>query len=112
MNQNQLTMMRGDSKTYTVTISDSAGDPYDLTGASVWFTVDDLFEKTLADGIAVTAPLTGVAVVTIDPEDTEDARDYRSSYRYDVQVKLADGTVKTPIRGLFVLTPDVTTATS
>lgn len=109
MNQNQIVHVRGDSGTFEVTLTDSAGDPLDLTGASVDFTVGDLIEKSLGDGVAVATPVSGVAVITLDPEDTEDASDYRRAYRYDVQVTLADGTVRTPIRGLFVLVPDVTT---
>ena len=107
MNQYQLTMMRGDSRTFTVTMTDSAGDPYDLTDAVVQFTVDNLFEKTVGAGIVVSDPETGVAVVTVDPDDTEGAG--RRAYRYDVQVTLSDGTVRTPLRGLFVVVPDVTT---
>jgi hypothetical protein len=108
MNQHQLTMTRGDSRTYSVTISDLEGEAYDLTGASVWFTVHDLIEKQVGSGIEIEAPETGVAVVTINPEDTEDVPDRRTVYRYDVQIQLADGDVKTPVRGLFVITPDVT----
>lgn len=107
MNQNQITMTRGDTRTFTVTMSDNAGDPYDLTDAEVAFTVDDLFDKSVGDGIAVADPESGVAVITVTSADTEDASDYRRAYRYDVQVTLSDGSVKTPIRGLFVLTPDV-----
>jgi len=108
MNQNQLTMTRGDTRTFTVTMTDDAGDPYDLTDASVDFTVGDLFDKSVGDGITVADPETGVAVITVDPDDTNGASDYRRAHRYDVQVTLADGTVKTPLRGLFVVTPDVT----
>lgn len=112
MNQYQLTMMRGDSRTFTITLTDSAGDPYDLTGASLWFTVGNLVEKTVGDGITVETPANGVATIDFVPADTESVSDVRRAYRYDVQVKLSDGTVKTPIRGLFVITPDVTTETS
>ena len=108
MNQNQITHIRGDSGSFEVTLTDSAGAPLDLTGASVAFTVKNLIEKTIGDGIEVDTPLTGEAVITLTPEDTEDASDHRRSYPYDVQVTLGDGTVRTPIRGLFVLVPDVT----
>ena len=109
MNQNQLVMTRGDTRTFTVTMTDSAGDPYDLTDADVAFTVGDLFDKSVGDGIAVDDPESGVAVITVGPTDTESASDTRRAYHYDVQVTLSDGSVKTPLRGLFVVTPDVTT---
>lgn len=105
---NKITMTRGDTRTLTLTLTDADADPYDLTGAAVRFTVGDLFDKALGDGIAVAAPATGVAVITIDPDDTETA-DARRSYPYDIEVTFADGTVVTPILGRFVIRPDVTT---
>jgi hypothetical protein len=109
MNQNQITMMRGDTRSLTVTVLDDDGDPYDLTGVGVQFTVDALFDKSVGDGVAVATPASGVAVVTVNPVDTADAPDRRRAYRYDVQLTLADGSVRTPIHGLFVVRPDVAT---
>ena len=100
--------VRGDTQTYTLTFTDSVGAPLDLTGAAVTFSVKDRFAKTVGAGIVVSAPLTGVAVVTVDPEDTENEPDVRVAHRFDAQVVLSDGTVKTPIRGNFVVLPDVT----
>ena len=108
MNQHQITMTRGDTRIFTVTMTDDAGDPYDLTSADVAFTVGGLFEKGVGDGITIADPETGVAVVTVDPADTNGAPDVRRAYRYDVQVTLSSGAVKTPLRGLFVVVPDVT----
>ena len=105
----QLTMTRGDTRTFTVTVTNDAGAPLDLTSASLDFTVCDLFDKSLGDGIAVDTPATGVAVITVDPADTEDSGDRRRSYPYDLQVTLADGSIKTPLSGRFVVIPDVTT---
>jgi len=106
---NQLTMTRGDTRTFTVTMTDAVGAPFDLTDADVAFSVEDLFSKSVGDGIVVADPETGVAVITVNPADTEGVEDRRRSYRYDVQLTLADGSVKTPLRGQFVVTPDVTT---
>ena len=64
--------------------------------------------RTTGDGIVVADPDSGVAVITINPADTEDASDWRRSYPYDIQVTFLDGTVITPILGRFVLRPDVT----
>jgi len=105
---NKITMTRGDTRTLTLTLTDAEGDPYNLTGATLRFTVGDLFEKALGDGIAVASPATGVAVITIDPDDTENANG-RHSYPYDIEVTFVDGTVVTPILGRFVLRPDVST---
>lgn len=104
-----IVVTRGDSREFNVTFTDSAGDPYDLTDAGITFTVGNLITKTLGDGIAVSDPQTGVATITLEPEDTEGASDSRTSYPYDVEIVLADGRVKTPIRGRFIVVPDVTT---
>ena len=108
MSYRQITMIRGDTRVFTVTMTNDAGAPLDLTDAEIAFTVDDLFDKSLGDGIAVADPETGIATITIDPADTSSS-DARRAYSYDVQVTLEDGSVKTPLRGQFVVTPDVTT---
>ena len=108
MSWNDLVMTRGDTRTLTLTLTDSDAVPFDLTGATLRFTVGDLLEKATGDGIVVADPDSGVAVITINPADTEDASDWRRSYPYDIQVTFLDGTVITPILGRFVLRPDVT----
>ena len=105
---NTITMTRGDTRTLTLTLTDAEAAPYDLTGASLRFTVGDLFDKSIGDGIVVADPDSGVAVITINPADTEDTSDRRHSHPYDLQVTFVDGTVITPILGRFVLRPDVT----
>jgi hypothetical protein len=107
-----LTVVRGDTRELTVTVSDAAGLVYDLTGADIWFTAGTLISKRLGDGIVSADPETGVAVITIVPADTSPAPSHRSTYPYDVQIKLVDGTIRTPIRGLFIVLPDVTTGTT
>jgi hypothetical protein len=105
-----ITVIRGDSVTLVVTVTDAAGLAYDLTGAAVAFTVGTIgIEKTVGAGITVSTPATGVASIAVGPTDTEDAPDQRTAYPYDVQITLADGSAKTPIRGLFIVLPDVTT---
>lgn len=107
---NDLTVVRGDTSNFQITITDSNGLAYDLTDASIWFTVDGLLEKTIGDGITVSTPASGVADVEISAGDTDAAPDRRTAYPYDVQVTLADGSVKTPVRGLFIVLPDVAPA--
>lgn len=107
MNQNQIVVTRGDSREFTVTLTDDQGEAFDLTDVEIAFSVCDLIDKTLGDGITVADPTSGTAVVAISPEDTEGSS-WRRSYRYDVQIILSDGKVRTPIRGLFVVIPDVT----
>ena len=99
------TLIRGDTRTLDLDLTDpETGMAYDLSGATVILTVEDLFTKSLADGIDESS---GSVTVTIDPEDTEDAPDYRARYRYDVQVTTAAGAVTTPQRGTILVLPDV-----
>jgi hypothetical protein len=103
-----LVVIRGDSETLILILNDDAGSPLDLTDADVRFTVEGLLTKNLGDGIVVDDPLTGTGTITIEAGDTASAPGRRTAYPYDVQVTLADATVKTPLRGLFVVLPDVT----
>jgi hypothetical protein len=106
---NDLTVMRGDTVTLTATLVDPAGAAYDLTGAELTFSVACHFSKTLDDGITVSDPLSGEAEIELTAADTDGDGDYpRRAFPYDLQVTLADGSVKTPLRGLFIVIGDVT----
>lgn len=105
------TLIRGDSRELDLDLTDPmTGMAYNLAGATVVFTVDDsLFDvKGVGSGITVDES-SGSVTVTLDPEDTEDAPDYRARYRYDVQVTTAGGDVTTPQMGWLTILPDVTT---
>lgn len=107
---------RGDSETYLLTITEDAA-PLDLTSAEIWMTVkkrfgdtDDLavFQKTTADGITITDGVGGLATVQLSPADTAGLPARRVQLLYDVQVKVLDGRVLTPIAGTLTVEPDVT----
>ena len=100
-----ITMTRGDTRTFELPLLDENGTAYDFTGAEIAFKTA-LFTATVGDGIAVDES-SGDVTLTVSPTDTEDAPDVRMAYPYDVQVTLADGTVNTPQRGLFIVLPDV-----
>lgn len=107
MSRRNLTVIRGNDETIAI----------DLTGLpeggiiDVWMTVGNLFAKRLGDGITIDDAEDGTCTVTLTPADTDGAPASRVAYDYDVQVRLADGSVKTPIRGRFIVLPDVTTQT-
>jgi hypothetical protein len=109
-----LSMMRGDDETFAIVLVDANGDPFDLTDCDLSFVVGDLFEKTIGAGIVIDPdgdpspdPTTGLATVTVDAADTVDCPDVRTPYRYDVQVTTATGLIHTPLRGRFIVVPDV-----
>ena len=107
MSWHDLVMTRGDSRTFDFSdVEDVDGMAFNLADATLNFTVGDLFTLTRDNGIVVDES-SGSIEVEIEPENTEDAHDHRHEYRYELEITLADGSVHTPRRGLFILTPDL-----
>lgn len=116
-----LSMIRGDSKTFALSLTDAAGDPLDLTGCTVWITAKEAYTDTDAaatfqhstdDGnITILDEDTGVIAVDIDPADTTDLDGKTTRLVYDIQVEDGVGKVTTPVRGKLVVRPDVTITT-
>lgn len=96
MNQNQITITRGDDRTVAFVIDD------DYEEETATFRVDGLFAKT-AEVSADDGSGYATASFTIDSDDTEGVSDHRRAYRYEVSV--GNLTIR---RGLFVVTPDLT----
>lgn len=109
----RLSMTRGDLASFLVTFTDAEGDPLDLTGLDVAFTVkrstslDDsaVITKTIGEGIELTET-EGQVRVTVQPDDTADLT-WRS-YVWDIQVDDGAGDVRTPLTGDFRIRHDVT----
>lgn len=105
-----IVLYRGDTRVLERTLM-AGGLPINLIGASVTMTVKDLFTKTETDGIEIA--LTGSGgeggeiTITINPEDTAGAPDFRFGYHYDIQVDDA-GEITTPLYGDVIVLPDVT----
>lgn len=104
-----VSMHAGDTMPITITVTDdgtATGTPVDLTGAEVVFAIAHgfggiaLFEKTEIDGIDLDSGDEGVAVVTLEPEDTEDLA---GLYVYWFRATLTDGTVLTALTGRFIV---------
>lgn len=113
---NKLSMVRGDSATVTVDITDEDGYPLDLDSvASVRFTArrayDDgsaVIAKDQDDGVTWDDPSAGVITVALLPEDTSDlARTER--LLWDVQVVGAEDDTRTVARGYLWVHRDATT---
>jgi hypothetical protein len=108
---------RGDTETFTVTLTDGAGDPLDLTGLDVTFTVKRNFgdavpfiQKTFSDGIDMAGASgdSGVLTITIEPEDTADLT-HTERFVWDIEVDNGVD-VRTPLMGRLVVAMDVTHA--
>lgn len=101
--QQCLTVIKGASKTFLLTVRDTKRNPIDLTACSVWFTVKNrlsdagalIAKKNAAAGgvdgqILITVPQLGVTVgqvsIVIDPADTA-GLDPEESYVCDAWVQ-------------------------
>jgi hypothetical protein len=113
-----LSMTRGDTAVFDVALTDGAGDPLDITDATLTFTVKRrlsdpdsaaVVQKTTGNGITHGAdPTDGTATITLDPDDTADLSTIGSSLLWDVQVTGAADDVHTPLSGRLAIAPDVT----
>lgn len=104
MNQHQITVTRGDDRTLTFTFA------ADYTGATASLTVDGLFTRSGtvdATPAAGETPASTTITVALADTDTEYAPDTRRSYRYELELTLSGGDIRTVRRGLFVVVPDL-----
>lgn len=92
VDNNNISMIRGDSGVFTISITDTDGSPVELTGGDVLtFTLRRaarnsaiVLQKIIADG-----------ELDIKPADTEGLT--FGAYVYDIELKRADGYVDTVI---------------
>lgn len=96
--KNGLIVIRGTSKTYTLTVTDASSKPVNLTGARVVFTVKQrlsdtqvVMQKTTDDPTqaVVTKPFAGEAEIYLTPADTKNLSP--KQYVFDVWVVLTSG---------------------
>ena len=104
---------RGDTQRYKLTLTEKeTGDPIDLTGGTMWFTLKSKASDTDADAVVqkqVTTHLdavNGITEVVLDATDTTNADAGR--YYYDFQFVDSAGTVKTILAGKVRLLQDIT----
>jgi hypothetical protein len=109
---------RGDTTYFRCTVTED-GDPFPLTGLELRATAkrsygqtdaEAVFQKVSGDGIELDEGDSSVAIVRIDPADTEGLGDREVKLLFDLQ--LTSGTeVFTLATGLLVVSPDVTLTT-
>jgi len=117
MSEINLVAKRGDDEEYAITVTGSAGEPFDLTDCELQFTAkrrltdpdeEAVIVKTSGDGIEVTNPTGGLATMTLTSADTAGLPAHRTGLYYDIQVTDSDGLISTPIEGRMTVRPDVT----
>lgn len=118
----RLSLMRGDTAKFDITIVDSTtSDALDLTGAlGAWFTVktsrrapdsSKLIQKTIGDGITLTAAASGQLRLTVSATDMAALSPARL-YAWDLQVQTSSGDIITAdyLTGTLAVEGDVTRA--
>jgi hypothetical protein len=111
MEEQIITIFRRDTQTIKVTITDSDGSVFNLTGYDTWFTVKK--NPTDADAKAVigpiagssTGPTTGVCEFALSVTDTNVSA---GTYYFDVQINDGTTDVKTVAYGRIVILQDIT----
>lgn len=105
---------RGDTVTFNITVSDDAGNPIDLTGATAYFTLKVSTTDTDANAALQkivtthTNPTAGETQIILAHTDTNGLTP--GTYFYDFQITLASGDVATIDAGQVNVLADVTNA--
>lgn len=114
-------MYRGDTRYLPFQITDSGGNPLNITGFAIWFTAKRLiadpdpgvFQQTIANAkVVVTNGALGLGYVRIDPANTATLPDAATDLLWDLQIKstAADTPITTVVRGTLTVVPDITRA--
>lgn len=110
--------IRGDSRTIALQVYQSNGTtPFDLTGATVYFTVnsstapaDDTTAAVQKQTTTHTAATLGQTSISLLPTDTASLN--AGDYFYDAQVKDSFGNVFSLPQGVFTIAADITRRTT
>ena len=111
----ELSAYRGDDKTWNLNFTDANGDPIDITGSTVFFTVK--VNKTDKDSDAIISKdqsshvdaVNGQTTISLTNSDTDIKV---GNYYYDIQLVDSLGIVTTIVVGAFKVKQDVTTRMS
>ena len=115
MAQRKLSLVRGDSQDYTLTIKNSSGVPYCLKNWKIYFTLKTNYDlpdsqaslqKTVTTFADTTSGTSGVAVITLDPTDTVNLNP--GEYDFDIQAVTSENKNYTLMRGKYQVEYDVT----
>jgi len=112
---NQISVFRGDDKTFNFTFKDGDGAAINIENWTIYFTVKE--NATDADDDAKikkdikehTTPGSGISNFSLSNAETDlDPKEYY----YDFQIKKDDGIIRTLIKGEFLVHTDITRRTS
>ncbi len=108
-------LYRGDSREYTLSFTNNDGTKIDITGWKIYFTLKKYAWKADADAdikkdiTAHLKPLEGETKITLTAGDTKNLG--IGVYNFDIQIKRADGTILTVLKGTLEIMLDITRRT-
>ena len=111
---NDLTIYRGDDKTWTLAFTDSTGTAIDITGYTIYFTVkinsNDIDDNAVItkDITSHTDPTEGETEIVLTNSDTDLPI---KKYWYDIQMKDGSDKITTVLEGRFIVVQDITLRT-
>jgi len=106
-----MTMIKRDTYKFSVTVKDSSGVVFNLTGYSMFFTaksnplLDDV-DAEISSQAVITDPTSGKGEFTLTPDDTDVAIS-NEGYDYDVQISDGADNVYTVLKGKLSIVQDV-----
>lgn len=112
---NLIQVIRGDDVTLNLTCKDNDGNPIDITGYTVFFTVKENINDPDADAViskqttSHSNPTAGITTIDLSETDTDQCE---AVYDYDFQLKDSSNKISSTIRGPFEVVRDVTIRTS
>lgn len=112
-----ISITRGDDKSINFAFTDGNSAAIDITGYTLFFTVKEVTDTASDDTAAVisktvtshTDAVNGLSSVTITNADSDITPD---RYKFDVQLKTDAGSIKTVVKGDFIVSNDVTKRTT
>ncbi|MBA7546470.1 hypothetical protein ES705_38862 [subsurface metagenome] len=105
-------LYRGDSREYTLSFTKNDGTKIDISGWKIYFTLKKYAWKADADADLKkditdhSNPLEGKTKITLTAGDTENLG--MGVYSFDIQIKKADGTILTILKGKLEILLDIT----
>jgi hypothetical protein len=110
-----LCRTRGDTSTFTVTVTTDGTTPIDITGFTFLFTVDpsseptdnlnNLFQLSVGSGITLTDPTNGVMTIGITALQADQLPE---TYFYDLQMTDTSSLITTILKGEYEILQDIT----
>ena len=105
-------LYRGDSREYTLSFTNNDGTKIDITEWKIYFTLKKYAWKAdenadvKKDILVHSNPLEGETKITLEARDTENL--VAGIYSFDIQIKRADGTILTVLKGKLEIILDIT----